>query len=700
MAKTGLRPAVGLTTTAALALAALALTVLTASAAAQKPSLPERYKKWLDEEVVYIITPVEREVFLKLGSDRERDLFIEAFWKQRDPNPMTAENEFKKEHYRRLEYADRYLGRDAPRPGWRTDRGRMYIILGEPNDIQRFESKSSVYDCEAWFYQGKTEAGLPAGFYLLFFRPGGQGEYRLYSPSQDGPQALLAGYMGDAVNYAAAYQKLRETEPTLADLSLSLIPGEENVSAGRPSLSSDLLIQRIAGVPFREVESNYARKFLLYKDVIEVDYTANYIDSESLIRVFRDASGMYFVHYAVEPRRLSVNQYNDRYFTTLKVNGRVSAADGRLVHQFDRTVSIELDEEQMKSAGRAPFDFQDMIPLVPGDYNLSVLLKNEASKEFTSTEAVVRVPGGEGVRLMQPLLGYKVTRLAPDQQRMKPFRVGPFQVYGAPNRVFTAGETLAVVFQLDNLTPELVERGSVRLAFYREDQVFRELNRDIKGYGDLPNALEEVSLKDFPPAHYRLEVSVQLDGGELVKAREEFDLTFAEAVPRPWFSTRVQPDAGHPMYLQILGSQLYNLGRYSEARLFLERAYERGQRPEELVLTLARAKMALDDSAGAEALLMPLLAGESAAGYEVYTTAAELLRSGGRFEQSLQVLEKALARFGVNAELIRALGEDYLGLGRKKEAQAAFEKSLELNPDQPDLKKKLEELRKKGQDGD
>jgi len=106
---------------------------------AAKVKLPEFYKKWLEEEVVYIIAPMERDVFLKLQTDRERDLFIEAFWKQREPTPGKAQNEFKIEHARRIAYANRYLGRDAPRPGWRTDRGRMYIILGEPGDIQRFE---------------------------------------------------------------------------------------------------------------------------------------------------------------------------------------------------------------------------------------------------------------------------------------------------------------------------------------------------------------------------------------------------------------------------------------------------------------------------------------------------------------------------------------------------------------------------------
>ena len=74
--------------------------------------LPERYRKWLDEEVVYLITPREKEVFLKLQTDRERDIFIEAFWKQRDPTPETPRNEFREEHYRRLNYANQYqIGR-------------------------------------------------------------------------------------------------------------------------------------------------------------------------------------------------------------------------------------------------------------------------------------------------------------------------------------------------------------------------------------------------------------------------------------------------------------------------------------------------------------------------------------------------------------------------------------------------------------
>jgi len=121
-------------------LAVLVLPVLTAD----KTPLPEGYKKWLDEEVVYIISSLEREVFLKLRSDRERDLFIEAFWKHRDPTPNSTDNEFKTEHYRRINYANHFLGREAPKPGWMTARGRIYIILGEPNDIQRLQGQQGV----------------------------------------------------------------------------------------------------------------------------------------------------------------------------------------------------------------------------------------------------------------------------------------------------------------------------------------------------------------------------------------------------------------------------------------------------------------------------------------------------------------------------------------------------------------------------
>ena len=119
----------------------------------------------------------------------------------------------------------------------------MYIILGEPNDIQRFDGKAQVYPAEIWFYQNMTKYGLPPGFNLMFYKRKGVGRYELYSPVNDGPMALLSGFIGDLKDNTTAYSRLRDVDPNLARVSLSLIPGDQGAMYGTPSLSSDLLIQ-------------------------------------------------------------------------------------------------------------------------------------------------------------------------------------------------------------------------------------------------------------------------------------------------------------------------------------------------------------------------------------------------------------------------------------------------------------------------
>lgn len=681
--------------TAVLAILAVLSFAVPPASAGQAPKLSATYRTWLEDEVAYIIAPKEREVFLKLQTDRERDLFIEAFWKQRDPTPGTAANEFKAEHYRRLAHADRVLGRDAPRPGRRTDRGRIYIILGEPNDVQSITGKSSTYDAEIWFYQDKAPLGLPAGFNIVFFRPNGTGEFKLYNPVADGPAALLSGYFGNP-DSAAAYEKLREVQPTLAEVSLNLVPGESSGTYGRPSLSSDILLQRIAQLPAASVPSKYAEKFLEYKDIVDVEYTANYLDSDCLIKVFRDPSGLYFVHYAVELPRLTVVQSGGRYATTLQVNGRVTAPDGRPVHQFDRTVSLDLDGGQLAAASRAPFSFQDLFPLVGGDYRLSLLIKNEASKEFTSVEQALRVPQpGAALQMTQPLLGYRAATLEPAARRMKAFRVGGYQIYAQPSRTFVRSDTLAVAFGLYSVPDDLAASGEVRIEFLKDGQSFRTIARRPADYPDRPDILEQVPLADFPPAHYAVKVAFVRSGVELVSAVEEFDLSFAESVPRPWVSSRVHPPSGDPSYTETTGVELTNLGRFAEARAFLETALARKPGSEEAASSLARVCLASDDAPAAVKVLAPFVEGSRTPLYETLVLAAEAFMKSGEPVRAAGLLDRAVARYGVNAALMNALGECYEGLANTQKALAAYEKSLQLSPDQPRIRERVDALRKK-----
>jgi GWxTD domain-containing protein len=674
----------------------LFLTALALSAfSADKLNLPERYQKWLNEEVVYIITSVEKDVFLTLRTDRERDLFIEAFWNHRDPTPNSPTNEFKTEHFRRIAYANQQLGREGAVPGWKSDRGRMYILLGEPLEIQRYAGKSGIYDCESWFYQGKTDLGLPSAFNLLFFKENGQGMYKLYSPVRNGPQALLAGHISAPGDFESAYNAIYDIDASLAMIAINLVPGETAEALGRPSMASDMLIQRIETLPSRTVQERYARKFLEYKDIVDVEYSANYLDSDSLIKVFREASGLYFVHYAIEPQRLSVNQYERKTYTTLKVNGRVTTPAGRLVYQYDKTISIDVPEAQMSELGRAPFNLHDVFPLVPGDYQLSVLVKNEVSKEFWSVEQSLRIPkSGSGVQMTQPLLGYKVSRLDVAPRKIRAFQVGPYQIFCQPGRIFTAEDTLAVAFQLNELSADLARNGQVKLTFLKDGQAFREITRKPSEFPDLPNALEEIPLADFPPAHYQVRVSFLNGSAEVVTASEEFDLTFAPSVGRPWYSSRVLPEPGDAVYSQITGTQFLNLGRYEEARASLERAFQQKPDSPETAFNLAQVYMVRAEYPKAIQVLTPFLGRGQGIKYEMYMLAGDVFRKSGEFAKAVEVLNLAVSHYGVNASVLNAIGESYLGMGRLAEALAAFEKSLQLSPDQPEVRKKVEELKK------
>src|SRR5574337_2154532 len=161
------------------------------------------YKKWLQEEVAYILTPEERTAFLRLATNEEREQFIEQFWLRRDPTPDTVENEFKEEHYRRIAYANERFASGIP--GWKTDRGRIYIIWGPADEVESHPSggsyerppeegggSTSTYPFEKWRY--RYLEGIGNDIILEFVDPTGSGEYRLtMDPSEKDALLMVPG---------------------------------------------------------------------------------------------------------------------------------------------------------------------------------------------------------------------------------------------------------------------------------------------------------------------------------------------------------------------------------------------------------------------------------------------------------------------------------------------------------------------------
>ena len=685
-----------------LIVASLAL-FLVGSAAAQvkkksSKDLPPQYQKWFDEEVVYIITPKERAVFLQLESDREREIFIRAFWKQRNPTPDTDKNEFREEHYRRIAHANRWFGRNSPGPGWRTDMGRIYILLGEPKTVDRFETLTQIFPTVIWFFDGMSSFGLPNAFNVVFFKPEGTSDYVLYSPMKDGPQKLLIHYMGDPTDYASAYIQMMDIEPAIANVSLSLIPGETMMSS-RPTMSSDILLgNRIPAAPFEKVKDDYAGKLLRYKDIIEVDYTANYIESDALIRVYQDPGGFGFVHYLIEPKRLTFAPLGDRYHADLEADVSVNDPKGGVVYQFSRAVPFDMTEAQLAAIRDKLFSFQDLFPLVPGSYKISILLKNRVSREFTSAEADLFVPAAGVFTLYAPSLANRVDTASRFRGQSKPFLFGSLQLTPSPRNDFLPGETLYAFFQLQNAPEDVRNGGDVEYTILKETEKGPEtvhtVRRGLAEYPDRTNILEEFSLANYPAADYILRVSVQdASRAQRVAAEERFLVTPLPNLMRPWVLSVPQPPSNAPQFLHIVGTEYMNKKDLAKARPLLEAAVRGDPNSASFALDFARLLLELKEYAGVKAAAQPFLA--DARKWDFLEPAGRACQALGENVQAIAFYKDYLAHFGANLDVLNAVGECYLQAGNAVEALAAWEHSLRIEPNQPKLKERIQELRQK-----
>ncbi|MGB7297555.1 MAG: GWxTD domain-containing protein [Candidatus Aminicenantales bacterium] len=675
------------------------------AAAGQKKAetkLPEQYRIWLEEEVIYIITKTERDVFRKLETDKERDIFVEAFWKHRDPTPGTPQNEFKDEHYKRIKYANEYFGRGTPRPGWMTDQGRIHIILGPPRNIEDFTEINGVHPVRIWAYDGDPAYGLPTGFNIIFFKKHGMGEFVLYSPVDDGPESLLADwgtgltaeYMQESSRQLSAIQQLAKLAPNLAYQTLSLIPGERPAS-GTVSLASTRLLGNVFSYPTKKVEDTYAEALLKYKDVIEVDYSANYIASDSSLYVIKDETGHFLVHYSVEPRKISVDSYGDKYSAHYELDGRVSDVDGNTIFQYMKEFPLSFSGPEIEDLGAKSLAIQDLFPLVPGTYKFDLLLKNTVSKEFTTFEGTIRIPEENALpAITPPVLGYKLEKSASPAAEHIPFRVKAGQLLTPARKTFTRKENLVVFFQILGLSPELRSAGQLKYEIFRQDALFSSRTENLNGYPSAPDFLEVFPLQDFPPDYYKIRVSVlDSSGVEFLAQDEDFEITAAPGIGRPLIVSKVIPASGAEEYDYEVGLQLLNLKRNKDALVFLEKTYARNPEQLRYALGLSQCLFIEGQFQRVRDILSPWR-GEKATDLVLYFL-GKSVHSLGRLDEAIADYSDYLSRFGLNLEILNLLGTAHFQKGNAAEALRVWKRSLEINPGQENIKKLVQSLEDK-----
>ena len=680
----------------------------------EKVQLPEEYEKWLKEDVAYIITPAEKEVFLKLESNKERDLFIDEFWRQRDPTPGTPRNELKEEHYNRIQFVNERFGKLSPLKGWQTDRGKTYIILGSPNHVEKFHT-IDTYPIELWYYHGDPKLGQPPVFRLLFLRRGGAGEYELYSTMSDGPKDLVHFVLNDPDQNTMltqdvlmgttqerfdstvdaldreAYKILKnKVSFELAEAAFSNFPGRDGPQNRLPS---EIMVQQMETLPYRKVQDDYAYEFLEHKAVVEVSYSVHFMGNRNLVNVVQDPTGLFFVNYTIVPDSLSVDFFQDKYFTSLRLSLRVTDLEGQTIFQRERNVSVELRDKELKIIGEKSFHLCDSFPLISGQYKLNLLLENTVTKEFTSFEKDIYVPDPDYLNMTLPIFSRLVYKDLPQGQAVRAYQIGDVQIYPSLENTFYVKDTLYVFFQIFGMSFQQKEEGELEFVFFRRDQPFRTVRKKISEYENAKDYIEEFSLGDFSDGQYALKVALlDKEGNELLQAKRDFSVT-RQPQPGAWYVAQTNPPVEDPFYHFARGNQLLNKREMGKAVDELRKAHEGSPESVEYALSYGRALLIAENFKEVINALTPYAAAGKEE-FELFYYLGEAAKRIGEAEAAIGYYQKALTQKGNVVEILNSIGSCYLELGNTEEALQAWDKSLEINPDQSTIRDAINKLKK------
>jgi GWxTD domain-containing protein len=335
------------------------------------------YKNWINKDVDYIITPDERKAFKLLQTDEERENFIENFWRRRDPNPDTEENEYRDEYYERIAYANEHYASGIP--GWKTDRGRIYITFGKPDSVESHPTGGSydrpsyegggsttTYPFETWFYRHLDDVG--DGLEIEFVDPTGSGEYRIARNANEKDALLFVPGAGSTLGEQLGQENRADR-----------ISGnnQQNRSYGREQDS-----------PFRRLEVLTALQRppqVKFSD-LQGDLTSAAIDNNPLefdmrIDFFRQSDDRVITTFTVqaENRSLAFEDVGSLQTASMNIFGRVTAVSGKRSGIFEDSVSTSATVEELNEAKERKSIYQKAIALTPGTYKVDVIVRDVKS---------------------------------------------------------------------------------------------------------------------------------------------------------------------------------------------------------------------------------------------------------------------------------------------------------------------------------
>jgi GWxTD domain-containing protein len=347
------------------------------NARALKQELSKPYKKWLDEDVSYIITDEERAAFKQLSNDEERDNFIEAFWQRRDPTPDTEENEFKEEHYQRIAYANEHFA--AGVPGWRTDRGRIYIVFGKPDEIDSHPSggsyqrpmeegggETSTFPFEDWRY--RYIEGIGQEVIIEFVDNCMCGEYHMTMDRSEKDALLMTPNAGLTMweQMGMSNKSQRFNGNGLERLGLG--PDSAGLQAKQfDRLEQFAKLQAAPKVKFTDLEEAVNSKVILNPMPFDV-----HVD---FVKVTTDTA---LVPITIQMKNRDITFVNKEGVQrgTANIFARLTTLTGKIVQTFEDTVQVDVPAELLPRTAENAQVYYKAVPLRPGRYKLNIAVKD------------------------------------------------------------------------------------------------------------------------------------------------------------------------------------------------------------------------------------------------------------------------------------------------------------------------------------
>jgi len=342
-----------------------------------KIELSKTYKKWLDEDVRWIITDEEQKAFKLLSNDEERDQFIEAFWQRRDPTPDTIENEFKEEHYRRMAYANEHFA--AGIPGWKSDRGRIYIMYGPADEIESHPSggsyerpmeegggETSTFPFEDWRY--RYLEGIGQEVIIEFVDTCMCGDYHMTMDRSE-KDALL--------NTPNAGLTLYEQMGMSSKADRFSGGGLERLGAG--PFSNDLQTKEFDRLEqFYKLQKPPAVKFKDLEEVVSHKISVNLMPFDVRTDFVRVTSDTVLVPITIQVKNRDVTFVNKDGVQrgTVNIFGRVTTLTGKIVQTFEDTVQVDVPAELLPKVTENSSVYWKALPLRPNLYRIDVAVKD------------------------------------------------------------------------------------------------------------------------------------------------------------------------------------------------------------------------------------------------------------------------------------------------------------------------------------